>query len=99
MMHAYKNIPPAEFVIWLNEYQHWSCKKDISKANCKSIHSILPNYKFGNTGQELDLFLNRRMKNSLSTIQTWKTNIRRKLKISHYGDIKPHLLENFCQIK
>ena len=54
---------------------------------------------FDFNNHELDLFLNRRKKNSLCTIQTWKTTIRRKLKISPYGDIKPHLLENFCQIK
>jgi len=32
-----------------------------------------------------------------NTIQTWKTNIRRKLKIPSYGDIKSHLLVNFAK--
>jgi len=47
---------------------------------------------FDFSNQELDLFINRRMKNSLYTIQTWKTTIRRKLNIDSYGDIKTHLL-------
>ena len=48
---------------------------------------------FDFNNQELDLFINRRLKGTLNTIQTWKTAIRRKLNIDSHGDIKSHLLE------
>ena len=51
---------------------------------------------FDFNNQELDLFLNRRQKSNLYTIQTWKTTIRKKMNIDSYGDIKSHLLKNIA---
>ena len=48
---------------------------------------------FDFNNQELDLFINRRLKGTLYTIQTWKTTIRRKLNMDLRGDIKEHLLK------
>ena len=49
---------------------------------------------FDFNNQELDLFINRRLKGSLYAIQKWKSSIRRKLNIDFYGDIKEHLLRS-----
>jgi tetratricopeptide (TPR) repeat protein len=49
---------------------------------------------FDFNNQELDLFLNRRLKSTLNTIQKWKSVIRRKLDMDSHGDIKEHLLRN-----
>jgi len=51
---------------------------------------------FDFNNQELDLFINRRLKGTLNTVQTWKSAIRRKMNIDSRGDIKSHLLEKFC---
>jgi len=52
---------------------------------------------FDFNNQELDLFINRRLKSTLYTIQTWKTTIRRKLKMDLRSDIKSHLLEKIVR--
>ena len=49
---------------------------------------------FDFNNQELDLFINRRLKSRLNTIKAWKTAIRRKMNIDSHGDIKSHLLGN-----
>jgi len=48
---------------------------------------------FDFSNQELDLFINRRPKGTLSTVIAWKTAIRKKLNIDSHGDIKSFLLE------
>jgi len=46
---------------------------------------------FDFNNEELNLFLNHRLKGSLNTIQNKKSAIRRKLNIPPYGDVKNYL--------
>jgi len=74
---------------------------DKLKQSCSELEdreiSICCLILFNFNNQELDLFVNHRLKGSLNTIQTWKTAIRRKLNISLHGDIKIWLLENIVK--
>jgi len=48
---------------------------------------------FDFNNKELDAFLNNRLKGTLSSIQNWKSAIRKKMNITPMGDIKEFLLE------
>ena len=48
---------------------------------------------FDFSNKELDAFLNNRLKGTLSSIQNWKSAIRKKLNMPPMGDIKEFLME------
>ena len=47
--------------------------------------------------RELDLLVNHRIDNTLYSVQTWKSTIRRKLNLDFRGDIKAFLLQNIVK--
>jgi len=89
-----KSIDLQNFVDFANElYPGFTgkLKQAYSKLDDREI-SICCLLLFDFNNQELDLFINRRQKGSLNTVQTWKTAIRRKMNLDWHGDIKSHLL-------
>jgi len=52
---------------------------------------------FDFNNEELDLMLNGRSKGTLSTVQNWKSAIRRKMNMPSYGKIKDFLLEKMVE--
>jgi len=90
-----KNLDIHNFIDIANElYPEFTSrlKQTYSELDDREI-SICCLLLFDFNNQELDLFINRRLKSTLNTVQTWKTAIRRKLNIDPRGDIKSHLLD------
>ena len=92
----FKKLNPQNFIDIANElYPDFTnrLKQFCSELDDREICvCCLIMFDFNN--EELDLFINSRLNGSLSTVQNWKSAIRRKLKIQAYGDIKSFLTEN-----